>query len=273
MWRKLSKEALDRAYNNSLAVTGSASIVEHWTAWSELARHQLQGECNVSYGASPFQSFDFFPAQGDAPLVVFVHGGFWQMRSKDDFTFIVPALVNAGIGVAMLGYTLAPFAKMDQIVLDVRNGLQAIHDHTMLKNTRPKKMWLLGWSAGAHLVSMVQDDEKVLGGTAISGIYDLEPMRHCYINEKLCLDEPSSLRNSPIRLPQTVDKPLDIFVGSGELPEMQRQSIDFAAYRKSLGCVGNVENLPGKNHYTVLEALTNTDGAILQSIQRRLALA
>jgi arylformamidase len=270
MWKELSKTDLDAAYNNSLAVPQSAEIVQSWVRGSKDAKNTLIGQCDIPYGIGSFQKFDYFPGKRGSPLVVFLHGGFWQMRSKDDFTFIVPALIRAGLSVAMLGYTLAPYAKMDGIIADVRSGIHAIHAYHHEQESILSGVWLLGWSAGAHLVSMALDEDAVIGGTAISGIYDLEPMRFCYINDKLQLDEAASLKNSPIRLPQSMHKPLDIFVGSAELPEMQRQSSDFADYRKSLGSLGEFENIANKNHYTILDELTMSEGLIIKSMIKRL---
>ncbi len=269
MWKNLSKEDLDKAYNNSLAVTNSSEIVQSWVQSSISAKERLHGDRDISYGNSKSQSFDYFSAGENAPLIVFLHGGFWQMRSKDDFTFIAPPLVEAGFSVAMLGYRLAPHVNMHEIVQDVKDGLKAIAAHVKSKHHVSPKMWLLGWSAGAHLVSMVQDEESVLGGTAISGIYDLEPMRHCYINEKLQLDEISSVKNSPMLLKQHVSKPLDIFVGGAELPQMQKQSIDFSAYRNSTNAQGNFKNIPEKNHYTILDELTDKNGEIFKALMAR----
>lgn len=271
MWKNLSKEDLDKAYNNSLAVANSSEIVQSWLQSSISAKKRLSGDRDISYGDSKSQSFDFFSAGNNAPVIVFLHGGFWQMRSKDDFTYISPPLVEAGFSVAMLGYRLAPHANMNEIIQDVRNGLQAIMAHMKEQNITSQKIWLVGWSAGAHLISMVQDEDCVLGGTAISGVYDLEPMRYCYINEKLQLDESTSLKNSPILLQQNSTKPLDVFVGGAELPQMQKQSIDFATYRKSTNAEGVFKNIPEKNHYTIMDELTDKNGEIFKSIKNRLA--
>jgi arylformamidase len=270
MWKNLSKEDLDKAYNNSLAVANSSEIVRSWVESSISAKKRLSGDRDISYGDSKSQSFDFFSAGNNAPVIVFLHGGFWQMRSKDDFTFIAPPLVEAGLSVAMLGYRLAPHANMHEIVQDVRDGLKAIRAHMKEKSILSQKIWLLGWSAGAHLISMVQDEDCVFGGTAISGIYDLEPMRHCYINEKLQLDESTSLKNSPMLLHQDSVKPLDVYVGGAELPQMQKQSIDFATYRKSTNAEGVFKNIPEKNHYTIMDELTDKTGEIFKSIKSRL---
>jgi arylformamidase len=117
---------------------------------------------------------------------------------------------------------------------------------------------------------MALDEPCVLGGTAISGIYDLEPMRHCYLNDKLNLDEATATRFSPIKLPALSGKVLDLFVGGAELPAMQTQTIEFAEYRAKANAPGVFENMPGLNHYTILDEMASTKGRILQSIKARL---
>jgi arylformamidase len=114
---------------------------------------------------------------------------------------------------------------------------------------------------------MALDEPCVLGGTAISGIYDLEPMRHCYLNDKLSLDEASALRFSPIKLPVPSGKILDLFVGGAELPAMQAQTTEFAQYRADAQAPGRFENLPVLNHYTILDEMATAQGRILQSIK------
>jgi len=193
MWNGFSREQLDRAYNNSLAVFNSAELIGAWSTRSELARNELRGLISVPYGPGEYQSYDLFSAGEGAPLVVFVHGGFWQNRSKNDFSFIAPSLVKAGMSVAILGYTLAPFATIDQIVSDTRNGIRAIHAAARKMSPKHDNIWLIGWSAGAHLITMVLDEPCVIGGTAISGIFDLEPIQNCYVNDKLNLTPESAL--------------------------------------------------------------------------------
>jgi len=267
MSTSLSREERDRAYNNSLAVADSAKIFEAWILASNAVRAQNAPHNDLSYGEGHTVSFDFFSAGPNTPVLAFIHGGFWQNRAKSDFTFLVPAIVAAGISVAMLGYRLAPFAKMNEIVGDVRAGIRAVIAHVTKEQGHCPGLWLSGWSAGGHLAALMLDEPDVKGVTAISGIYDLEPMRHCYINDKLALDEKMSEDYSPIRLPQSSGKIIDLFVGGAELGEMQRQTSDFAAYRKQFNAPGVYSNLSGLNHYTVLEELGQANGKILASIK------
>ena len=275
---------LDLAYNNSIAVSNSAEITQSWVEASQVIGERLKADVkenlnvalNVAYGPGARQCFDFFSAGNNTPIVVFVHGGFWQMRCKEDFMFIVPTLLKHGISVAMLGYTLAPEAKMGSMVKDIRMGLNAIEKK--VRNDRQAE-WadkleafpgfcLLGWSAGAHLVAATIDQPNVRAGVCISGIYDLEPMRHCYVNEKLQLDADDALQFSPIKQTNHFGKPLELFVGGAELPAMQRQTNDFYKYRQAQAQPGDYTLLSGLNHYTIFDELVNDDGAVLKAIQK-----
>jgi arylformamidase len=275
---------LDLAYNSSISVSNSAEITQAWVDASQVIRERLQADLNgslnvalnVAYGPGTRQCFDFFSAGNNTPVVVFVHGGFWQMRCKEDFMFIVPTLLKHGISVAMLGYTLAPEADMANMVKDVRMGLDAIEQK--VRNDRQTEradafetipgFCLLGWSAGAQLVAATIDQPNVHAGVCVSGIYDLEPMRHCYVNEKLQLDADAALQFSPIKQTNHFGKPLELFVGGAELPAMQMQTNNFYTYRQLQAQLGEYTLLDGLNHYTVFDELVNEDGAVLKAIQK-----
>ena len=271
MSTNLTREQRDDAYNNSKAVSNSAEIIAAWGVRSQEFRAAHASHLDISYGSNARQSYDYFSAGDQSPVVAFIHGGFWQNRAKSDFTFIVPAFIEAGISVAMMGYTLAPEAKMDQIVQDIRLGLRAVSQKIAARRSSDPGIWLSGWSAGGHLTAMALDEPCVLGGTAISGIFDLEPMRHCYLNEKLGLDEATATRFSPIKLPPLNGKTLDLFVGEAELPAMQAQTTEFAQYRAKAQAPGIFENLPALNHYTILDEMASAKGRILRSIKAHLS--
>jgi len=270
MWKNLTKPELDAAYNNSKAVADSAEIIQSWQQTSFEVKSKLAYQSEIPYGEDIFPAFDFYLANKAAPTVAFIHGGFWQMRSKDDFAFIVPAFLEKNINVAMLGYRLAPSVTMDQIVTDIQHGIDSTISFLEKEKFVQQKVWLVGWSAGAHLTTMMMNNKNILGMTAISGIYDLEPMRFCYVNDQLRLNEEMSRRNSPILLPQHPEKVVDVFVGGDELTEMQAQSQSFFGYRKSVNSQGTFTNIPSKNHYTILDELTHPRGIILEQLIGRI---
>jgi acetyl esterase/lipase len=167
-----------------------------------------------------------------------------------------------GINVAFIGYTLAPDATLDQIVGEVRTAIDHLVGELPTLGGDPEQIVVSGWSAGGHLSSMVLGHPHIKAALLISGIYDLEPIRHSYLNAKLGLDEAVSRRNSPVLQQGGVNKPLVIVAGSGELPLLRKQSADFAAHRAMHGLPVVYEEIPGANHFTMMNELASSDGRL-----------
>jgi arylformamidase len=127
---------------------------------------------------------------------------------------------------------------------------------------------VFGWSAGGHLTAMALSNPNIRGGVAISGIYDLEPIRHSYLNVKLNLDELMSRRNSPIAHATGPMKPLALVVGCGELPLLRKQTADFAGHRAKYGLPVSYEEIPGADHFSVMEQLASPTGRITALIRQ-----
>jgi hypothetical protein len=149
----------------------------------------------------------------------------------------------------MVGYTLAPAKRLTGIVAEIAAALDFL-------SAKGFSLYVSGWSAGGHLTAMAAAHPAVRGGLAISGIYDLEPMRLCYINDKLRLDEEETRRMSPLRLPSP-SRPLLVAYGGAELPELCRQSED---YGRAIGRPARA--LASRNHFTILEELASPEGAL-----------
>jgi arylformamidase len=250
----MDRAALDAAYNNSAAVKNSAQIVADWQARSDRVRAKYPDGLDLSYGPGARNRIDFFAAKKGAPLLVFIHGGYWQMRSKELFAFLVPGPLAHGISVALVGYTLAPEKRMDAIVGEIRTAITHL-------DSRANRVIVSGWSAGGHLAAMAMQMPAVNAGLVISGLYDLEPIRHCYVNDKLRLDAQEASRNSPISLP-AFSEPMTIAYGKNELPELCRQSEDYAKAVKQAKLLA----LPNHNHFTILEELASPDGALTREV-------
>jgi acetyl esterase/lipase len=260
LYRGMDRAALDAAYNNGAAVADSPKIVAGWEARSARLRAAHPEGMDLRYGADERNRIDYFPARRDGPVLAFIHGGYWQMRAKELFAFVAEGPLAWGINVALIGYTLAPQKRLDGIVAEIRAALEWLHSGIGMLGGDPAKLFVSGWSAGGHLTAMAMDHPAVKGGLAISGIFDLEPMRLSYINDKLRLDEDESHRNSP----GLTDKPLSIAYGADELPELCRQSEDYAKLLK-----GKAVAIPRCNHFTVLEELSSPHGA-LTALARKL---
>jgi arylformamidase len=265
-WETLDRAALDRAYNNSAAVPESGAMFKEWVSRSETLRARYPEHLNLAYGPRPRNRIDYFSAGQMTPVLVFIHGGFWQMRSKDDFAFLAESFLSSGISVAMVGYSLGPEASMDEIVADAHAAIRFLAAEVPKLGGDPQRVVVSGWSSGGHLATMVLDEPSLRGGVSISGIYELEPLVKSYVNDKLHMDAAMAQRNSPILLLPKTSKPLDLFAGSAELAEMRRQTADYASARRAAGHPMQYAEIPDANHYTILHSLMNTDGAIHQAI-------
>jgi arylformamidase len=173
-----------------------------------------------------------------------------------------------GINVALIGYTLAPDATLDEIVAEIHRGLDFLTEQLPGLGGDPRRIAVSGWSAGGHLTAMALAHPKVKAGMAISGIYDLEPIRHSYLNVKLKLDEAMSRRNSPILEAGGPMRPLALVAGSAELPLLRRQTADFAGHRAKFGLPVTYEEIPGANHFTIMDELASPTGRITTLIRQ-----
>ncbi len=267
-WRQLSREELDRGLNNSEAVAGSGEIVAGWDRRSVDLRKQHASHLDLRYGPRERNRIDFLKARDGAPTLLFIHGGYWQMRAKEAFTLFAEGPMAHGINVALTGYTLAPDATLDEIVAEVHSAIDFLGHQLRPLGGDGKGIVVSGWSAGGHLTAMALSHPKVRAGMAISGIYDLEPIRHSYLNVKLGLDEAASRKNSPMMMEGGPMKPLSLVVGSAELPLLRKQTADFAGHRVSYGLPVTYEEIPGANHFTIMDEMAAPGGRITALIRQ-----
>lgn len=267
-WRKMSRDEVDRGLNNGAAVAGSADIVGGWEQRSAALRLEYPQHLDLRYGPRERNRIDFLQAAEDAPTLLFIHGGYWQNRAKENFTVVAKGPMAHGINVALTGYTLAPDASLDEIVAEVHAAIDFLASRLPSLGAAPAGLVVSGWSAGGHLTSMALSNRHVRAGVAISGIYDLEPIRHSYLNEKLQLDEAMSRRNSPMMQPAGPDKPLSLVVGSAELPLLRKQTADFAGHRARHGLPVTYEEIAGADHFTILNEMMAPAGRITTLIRQ-----
>ncbi len=271
LYRDMDQAALDAAYNNAAAVgeRKRTSYVEGWAQRSRaLVGANPQARLDLAYGTSPRERLDVFACgRADAPTLAFFHGGYWQSNDKETYAFIAEGLLPAGFNVALIEYTLAPEARMDRIVAEARRAVGWLLGHLGELGGDPARLYVAGHSAGGHLVAMAMDEKRLGGGLAISGLFDLEPIRLNYLNQKLGLDQAESLRNSPLlHLPERGQPWLLVAVGTAELPELVRQSRTYFRAWAEKGLAGEYLPLAGHDHFSVLEELARPDGKLLAAL-------
>ena len=267
-WRKMSREEVDRGLNNGAAVAGSADIIAGWEMRSAALRQRHRQHLDLRYGPRERNRIDFLTSRDNAPTLLFIHGGYWQHRAKEIFTVVAEGPMVHGINVALMGYTLAPDATLDEIVAEIHAGIDFLAGQLAALGAAPGGIVVSGWSAGGHLTSMALSNQHVRAGVAISGIYDLEPIRHSYLDEKLRLDEAMSRRNSPMMTAGGPAKPLSLVVGSAELPLLRKQTADFTGHRARHGLPVTYEEIPGANHFTIMDEMIAPNGRITELIRQ-----
>jgi arylformamidase len=240
---------------------------DRWWKVSEALRKAPPSRCDLRYGQRPRATLDYFPGgRPNAPLFVFIHGGYWQRNEKERFSFTALGALAHGINVAVPGYTLAPEARLTDIVTEIRAALTFLHERSGELGFDAQKIFISGWSAGGHLTAAVAGHPAVRGGMPISGIFDLEPIALGVLNEKLSLSAEEIEAFSPLRNLPSRAVPCRIFVGGDELPELRRQSEEYVQALRSRGLPATLKLLPGQNHFSIMEELTRPDGALTQGL-------
>lgn len=258
----MDRNALDAAYNNSAAVSDSPQWLDRWRERSAACRTGPGVWLGVAYGHRERTSLDYFSCGvSGSPLFVFLHGGYWQRNDKEMFSFVAQGPNARGIDVAVVGYTLAPVARLFEIVDEVDQAIDFLAANVAQFGFDPGRLMVGGWSAGGHLASIAAARPPVSGALCISGIFDLEPIALCYLDELLRLDQREIELLSPIRRAHLGTASQSLFVGGNELPELQRQSADYVEVARRAGLKVGLRTLAGHHHFSILDEL-NADGAL-----------
>ncbi len=278
-WRAMTREQLEIEYSPRLLVPDLQPYLDRYAELSRAARAALPVERDIAYGATPDEVLDFFPAAArGAPVHVFIHGGYWRALGKDESSFAAPAFVRAGAAFVALNYALAPTARLDEIVRQCRSAIAWLYRNVSALGGDPRRIFVSGSSAGGHLVAMLLatdwaaqfgvPEDVVKGGCAVSGVFDLEPILQCAINEVLRMDRDEALRNSPAYLVRRSPSRLAVAWGERETAEWKRQNIAYADLWRSVNGACESVEIPGRNHFDVIVDLNNPESRL-----GRLALA
>ncbi|MRR50745.1 MAG: alpha/beta hydrolase [Rhodocyclaceae bacterium] len=259
---------LDRAYNARANIPDHPVIFERWREASLQARRHLRCDESYRYGSDASETFDWFPArQANAPVLAFLHGGYWRAMDKSDFSFIAPAYVEAGVSVAVLNYGLAPATTLAEMVRQTLHACAWLRRHVAGLGGDPDRISLAGHSAGAHLAAMMVAAEwpvfaadlpstLVHGVVSISGLFDLLPVsRAPFLRNDLRLSASAARHVSPVSYLPRHNVPLVTAVGSLESAEFHRQTrLIQTAWPH---CFIDDVPLQGRNHFTAVDALAD----------------
>jgi arylformamidase len=274
-----SKEELDELYETARRVPDVADFVARFETRSEAARQQLPCRLDVAYGEHPRERLDLFAAASpDAPVLLFFHGGYWRASTKERYSYVAQGVVPLGITLAVVEYALIPTVTMGELLDQCRRAVAHVHAHAAELGCDPGRIHLSGHSAGGQIVAMLHATdwerwgvpaEAIRGGMALSGIFELEPMRDCYLNDTLQLSEDDLARHSPVRLPPALHARLHLSVGAEEGPEFIRQTRVMQAHWEGRGVPVESAILPGHHHYSLVESLGDPGSELLRVLEHQ----
>ena len=270
-------------YNNRARVPDFAHFFAQWATDSQAARALLDGLTDIAYGAGPSETLDIFPAaQAHAPVLVFIHGGYWRSLDKSDHSFVAPACVSQGACVVVPNYALCPAVTISDIVMQMVKALAWVWRCIDRWGGDPSRIHIAGHSAGGHLAAMLmacqwaryQSDlpaDLVKSVLSISGLYELESvMRSPMLQSSLHLTESEVLRCSPAWMPAPASGRLISVAGSLESEAFIRHNhlIQEAWGRER---VPVVEDLQGLHHFSIVNELakpgSHLHGLLMQQLR------
>jgi arylformamidase len=272
-----------REYNNRVLVPDHPAYLERWAQASAGARATMSSHLDLRYGEAPGETLDLFPARkGDGTCLMFIHGGYWRALDKRDFSWLAPAWVDAGVSLAVVNYDLCPKVSIEEIVRQMLRASRWLWLHAEDYGMDQDRLHVSGHSAGGHLTAMLMTalwpvfDERLpkdlwKGGLAISGLYDLRPLIQVdFLQPDLRLDEELAARLSPAYLPPATRAPVMTCVGGAESSEFLRQNALLGSRWK--GAFAGDIAMPGRNHFTVMDALAEPASALFQGARRLMKL-
>ena len=259
------------------------NVEEHAARMQQLsteARHRHQGIYNLRYGSGPLATLDVFrSSQDNAPLHVFLHGGYWRGRDKSDFSFLADALIPHGVTLVVMNYDLCPQVELPAIVDQVEQGLNWVHAHAGEWGADASRYSASGHSAGAHLIAAVLARHAAArtvpsglpsSALLISGVYDLEPVLSISVNQEIRLRPDQVAPLSPLLQPACQPVRLVVAVGGAETQGFVDQSERFAVHCSEQGADAHFLKLDGCNHYTVMRQFESPTGELSCLVARDL---
>lgn len=282
VYKDLSRDELEYQYNPQVSVPNYSQLAEARRKKSQVAREALKSWLNVPYGNSPRQVLDIFPAhQPLAPVLLFIHGGYWRGGSKDDNCGFAPLFVQRGATVVLVEHDLCPTVTVTDIVRQTRSAIAWTYRNISRYHGNPSKLFVSGHSAGGHLAAMAlaHDWEKedlprdmIKGGIVMSGVMDLDMVMHVKVNEEIRMTPDIARANSPLLHPPLSRCPILVAVGGAEPEGWKQMSKDYFLFCQKRDLPSEYLEVPGANHYTMSEHLADAGSPLSQAILKSINL-
>ncbi|GAB1606968.1 kynurenine formamidase-like [Argonauta hians] len=295
-WKSLDAEALQHQYSPSLSThrMSPSQVVPFYIKFleekSEETRRCVEGEFGINIGEAERHKMDIFgqkSAAKEAPIMVYIHGGYWQLLSREVSAFFVSPIVKAGGILCAVGYSIAPHGTMEQMIKEVKQTVSYVLK--LAQERGSSGVYLCGHSAGAHLTAMMLtvdwnkeeegvDSSLLKGVFLLSGIYDVRPIIHTHINDPLHMTEEFAQQISPAFLTEKIvefnlAQTIRMYVGQHESEEFHRQGKDFCQYLKTAGIDVTHNIVPDTDHFSLTEKLAEDDYCITKEMVKMMGLS
>jgi len=266
-WRNEDDQTIEYHFNPRLTVPDAMTLLQVLPERAAAARTVLESRLNIRYGEQPKETLDSFPAANDtlgklAPAQIFIHGGYWRMMDKSDYSHLAEDVVAAGAAHISLNYDLCPDVTLDDIVDEIRNAVIYIYRNADDLGIDAGRLFIAGHSAGGHLTGMMMRQnwpdyglpgDIFKGAAPVSGVFETAPIMHTSINNDVHLDEEMAERNNALKSPPEVTAPVLAFVGGNEPEGFHWQSQRYVEVCKGAGLDAEYVSVPNTHHFTVVE--------------------
>ncbi|MES1222684.1 MAG: alpha/beta hydrolase [Bacteroidota bacterium] len=276
VYKHYSQEQLNNQYNTRLHVPDFADYFDRWEKLSRQTELEYTVFKNISFGTHPLECLDIFPAA--TPLsktLIFIHGGYWHLLDKSLFHFIAAEFLKHNVTTVFINYPLAPDVSMNEIVSSCRLAVHWLHENVIRFGGDSSQLYLLGHSAGGHLATMLMTEGStnfIKAVISLSGLFRLEPIMLSNINDVLQMDKETATINSPVLLKPEIPCPLLLVTGMKETDEFKDQSEElYNSWKHKLRNI-DLLKISGKNHYSIVDALTSDNSLLQPAIFKLMAI-
>ena len=273
VWMDMDQIELDAAYDQSFYAPLAGQIARRYASRSKEARARLGDPKRFTYGSTPVEALDLYPARkSNAPIFVFIHGGAWLRGESKNYGFPAELFVNAGVNYIALDFIAVGSANGDIGVMadQVRRGIAWTYKNAASFGGDVNRLYIGGHSSGGNLcgVALVTDWQKdfgipanaIKGGLCMSGMYDMKPVRLSKRSSYVKFTDVMEHLMSAQRQLDKLQAPIIVTYGTNETPEFQRQNRDFAAAVKAAGKPVELIEAPDYNHFEMCESLGDLYG-------------